>query len=359
MSQDIEDLGWGFLRHMQWPGGAQDQVEIEPVKSSKSAHKKSMGVAVAVALSLTVGAVGLYLWKRDRVEPEPVAESEEVEYVEYEYPPHAPAPAPIEVFEPMRTRPAPAVGRRPLTEGVPLPFAHDEFEKIMKMARTMVAFSRDPQGQLVLTWAWTWKGTPYPLSDHPDDHPSVRQAKKIVATAVELARAERAAQAEREGELDEDELDEDEDDEHDEHDEQLTAESVEELTCELPRPGYFFCAREGDELLGDAGLVTGALLVEAMSVGFDAGWDRETTEAHASELAADTGARAAYAELIRESEWNAGQVEELAEGTLLWLPPLEPLTLGEGNRRPRIDVDARPWPDGSSRLEPPPQLRLS
>jgi hypothetical protein len=336
MSDDIEDLGWGFLRRMREPREFWTPPE-EKFELSRPTQRKTGLTALAVTLGLAVGAFALYQWKRDKVATAQVSE--------------APAAEPHEYVQA-----TPVFGRRPLTEPMSLPRDQGDFERLMQTARVMVALTRKPDHQLALTWAWTWSDTPYPGTSHPEDHPSVGEAKAIVAAAVEAARAERAAQdqpgepvAARSVEIQEPAAEAD-------REPGLEAESIEELTCEVPRPGYFFRVRAGDGLLGDAGIATGALLVEAMAIGFDKGWEREVIEERAAKLAAMAHARATYAELIRKSSWNSGRVEQLAEGTMLWLPPLEQLRLGERKRRTRVALDARPWPDGSSRLEPPPQL---
>jgi hypothetical protein len=339
MTDDIEDLGWGFLRRMREPREFWEPPE-EQLGLSRPTPRKAGLTALAVTLGLAVGAFALYQWKRDKV-----ATAQEAD---------APAAEPHEYVET-----TPVFGRRPLMEPMSLPRDQADFEQLLQTARAMVALTRKPDQQLALTWAWTWSETPYPETSHPEDHPSVGEAKALVAAAVEAARAERATQAQpgetgaatsRPAEAQATAVEAN-------VELGLEAESIEEFTCEVPRPGYFFRVRAGDTLLGDAGIATGALLVEAMAIGFDEGWERELIEERAAKLAAKAHARAAYAELIRKSSWNAGRVERLTERTLLWLPPLEQLRLGERNRRIRIPLDARPWPDGSSRLEPPPQLR--
>ena len=62
-----------------------------------------------------------------------------------------------------------------------------------------------------------------------------------------------------------------------------------------------------------------------------------------------------YKGLLQQSKWNAGRLYPLRAGTVLWLPPITtPAVRGRG-REPKIAFDPSPWPDGSSRMEPPPQ----
>jgi hypothetical protein len=344
MSDEINYYGWDFLGRDIWPLG-KPQEEAADLAVTRSSSRKSAMTALAVTLGITVGAFALHWWRRDRVETEQEIDapaSEPYGYAETE---------PVE-YEPESPRPLHA-------KAVWLPRDGADFEKIVKGARVAVVWIRDPETQLRTLLDCYWRGLSLPTTPEPHDHPSVAQAVALARMALDTARAEYVAERQRaeaqpdpppECASDPEELEEPDDDLEE-------LDDPEELTCEVPRPGHFFRTRDGDQLLGDGGIATGALLVEAMITGCDRGWDRHTVETHAADLAANPQARATYAALIRQSEWNATRLEPLVEDTLLWLPPLKPLPLGDPNQQLHIAVDPLPWSDGSPRLEPPPQLR--
>ena len=318
------------------------RMPMAPLPSKKTKlpspwRRGAMG-ALAVTLGLAAGALALYWWRRKK--------QREAEVVPRK----------------------PATGRAPRTTALWVPQTREEVDDLLETARVFVKMSRDLDTSRRLVWAWHWRGMPYPAKEHPGDHPSWQQAKQLVLAVVDNAWIEPEAQRRREAVWSQPGTPEAA---HGSEAEAATetlvvsfpskaseatvetagakpapqaqaaesqepvaeadaepgidAESIEELTSEIPRPGYFFRVRAGDELLGDAGIATGALLVEAMAVGFEKGWERELIEERATKLAAKAHARAAYAKLIRESSWNVGRVEQLPEGTLLWLPPLEQL----------------------------------
>ena len=66
-----------------------------------------------------------------------------------------------------------------------------------------------------------------------------------------------------------------------------------------------------------------------------------------------------YKGLLVQSKWNAGQLYPLREGSLLWLPPINTPAVRDRGRRPQVSFDSQPWPNGSSRLEPPSRVRAS
>jgi hypothetical protein len=130
-----------------------------------------------------------------------------------------------------------------------------------------------------------------------------------------------------------------------------------EMTSEVPTPGYFYRVRAEDELLGEAGIAARAVHTAALAAAQARGWPTNKVEARARKFASKPRIQKAYAELVAESDWNAGRVEPLVEGTLLWLPPLRQFSLMDRSRQREIHVETRPWPDGSSKLAPPPWLR--
>ena len=125
------------------------------------------------------------------------------------------------------------------------------------------------------------------------------------------------------------------------------------LTRDLPTPGYFYVACDGDELLGDDGLAATALRSAVIEAAECKRWPADKIEARAAKLAGKVAARTLYADLIRQSKWNVERTDPLRAGTLLWLPPLRRSGLLDRPRLRRVALDPSPWPDGSRKLEPP------
>jgi hypothetical protein len=126
---------------------------------------------------------------------------------------------------------------------------------------------------------------------------------------------------------------------------------------DAPTPGCFYRVHLGDDLLGGDGIAARALCEAAIDAGHRKGWSLAKAEDRASKLASNPEAQATYAELIHRSTWNTGCTDTLTEGALLWLPPIRRTRLVDRTHARRIVLDPRTWPDGSSKLDPPPQHR--
>ena len=101
-------------------------------------------------------------------------------------------------------------------------------------------------------------------------------------------------------------------------------------------------------------LAVQAVLCPALETMQRKGWTKDKAIAQVGKLAENTELLASYVDLLVSSRWNAQRVANLEIGTLVWLPPIRAVALLTRKREPEIKLDARAWPDGSSRLEPPP-----
>ena len=311
--------------------------------------------AVAVTLGLAAGAFALYWWRRTKqreADAQPKAQTS------------------LE---------------QPATAVVWLPRTPDEYDDLLVTARAFVNMTPDVDQLQRLVWAWHWR-QPYPRAHDPGNHSSVGQAIVLLRAIVETVWAERsAAQAQPPRSA------------VDAQPEPAPAPEVfptrapepetastpmpepeaiptpmpkpepappppsepglSTLVCEAPTAGYFYRVREGDELVGDEGIAARALYMAALEAAVRKGWQPNRAQTRARKFAGKARAQAAYVEVIGRSEWNAGALETLAEGALLWLPPLRSFSLLDRSRQRQVAVDTHPWPDGSSKLEPPPELR--
>lgn len=279
--------------------------------AAQPASRRSAIAAVAVTLGLGLGAFALYQWRRNQ--------QEQIE------------------------APPPALAHPTVSAPVWVPQTLEELEDLRLTARAFVHMTSNLDHQRRLIWAWHWRGTPYPETQQAGDHPTHWHAAEIVRALVDAARSEpppptpeRAPEMARSI---------------------PTTPELTAFTSETPAPGSFYRVRASDELLGEDGIVSRVLYEAAIAVATRKGWPADKAEGRARKVAAKRDAQEAYLELLGQSEWNTGQLEPLWEGTLLWLPPLRRMSLLDRSRSRRICVEPRAWPDGSSKLEPPPRLR--
>jgi hypothetical protein len=104
---------------------------------------------------------------------------------------------------------------------------------------------------------------------------------------------------------------------------------------------------EGDELLRDDGLTATALRSAAIEAAESKRW-----LASGQRGSPARSRRTLYADLSRQSKWNAERTDPLRADTLLWLPPLRRLGRLDRPRLSRVALDPTPRPAGSSKLAP-------
>ncbi|KIG17942.1 hypothetical protein DB30_02157 [Enhygromyxa salina] len=271
-------------------------------------------------VGLGVGAFALYRWRAGKLDQE-----------------EAPAPA-------LTEEPASPI-QEPVSRGVWLPQTPEEFDDLRLTVRAFVRLAPNIEDHRRLVWLWHWRGTPYPTVDQPGEHPSHWQLAEIIRGLVDEARAEARPAATMPASAPKVAT------------ERAMSPDLTAFTCDIPTPGYFYRVRAADELVGEAGIVSSVLHEAALDAAARKGWPTHKAEARARKLAANLEAQAAYREMLSRGEWNAGQLEPLSEGALLWLPPVRRMSLMDRSRSRRVCVEPRAWPDGSSKLEPPPQLR--
>jgi hypothetical protein len=297
-------------------------------KKLRSPSRRAAMGALAVTVGLTAGAFALYWWrcKKQREAETPCK---------------------------------PSAGRAPRTTVLWVPQTREGVEDLLKTARVFVKMTNNLDATRRLVWAWHWRSVPYPVTEHPGDHPSLRQAKELVRTVVDAAWAEppapRATAAPQEAALATETV--------------VSSPAVEsrtpvsgkpslaDMTSEVPTPGYFYRVRAEDKLRGEDGVAARAVHAAALVAARAKGWLPSKAEARARRFAGKARIHEAYAEIIAESEWSARCVEPLVEGALLWLPPLRQFSLMDRSRQRPFSLETRPWPDGSSKLAPPPWLR--
>jgi len=310
-----------------WPLPKMVSLRSSPEYLAQERRHRQQMTLTCVGMGLMVGAAMLYWWFNVR---DPNAPLEP----EYE------GLGPIEsvasarpTAQPVRT----SDGREPITEALALPSTPEELAGLRKLAMRFVEMDEDEHGQERLLWKWVW-GVRFPRELLDEDHPSVGEALSLGRALLEVAREDVAA-----AEADEPPVVADDD------------AQLEAYTCKTPTPGYFYRVREGEELLGEVGLAARALRAAVLELGQAQGLAPRKAEAKARRLAATHKAQEAYAKLVCESSWNAGGV---TAGALLWLPPLRRSALLDRSRKRRVAVELQPWPDGKSKLEPPPSFRV-
>lgn len=301
-----------------------------------SPRRGALGAAV-ISIGVTLGALALVWWRRrhERL----AGEREVTEHVSGTL---------LAASPPARLVP------------IDLPQTTEAFEKLLDVARTWLKLV--PQFEdhelAVLVWSPIWPGVPYPGQPRAGDHPSIGQAVEMVLRAITVARAEvRDRDTDTHAKVDTRDRDTPlivraRPRQTASAPSSVPPSSLLALTRESPTPGYFYEVRDGDELLGDDGLAAIALRSAVIEAATDKRWPADKIEARAAKLAGKAEARTLYADLIRQSKWNAERTDPLRAGSLLWLPPLRRLGLLDRSRLRQVALDPSPWPDGSSKLEP-------
>jgi hypothetical protein len=242
--------------------------------------------------------------------------------------------------------PAPALVSTPAPEPLWMPSTRSEINQLLETARTWLTLSpqADDHDVARMVWISHWRGIPFPRDSQVADRHALADVVELVDRVVVAARAEQSKPAVANPPTPP-------------HTEEPDAADSVVPIRDTPTPGSFYRIRPGDELLGAEGIVAKALCEAAIDAGRRKGWSLAKAEGRASKLASKPEARATYADLIHRSAWNTGSADTLTEGALLWLPPVWRARLVDRTRGRQIVLDPRPWPDGSSRQEPPPQLR--
>ncbi len=235
-----------------------------------------------------------------------------------------------------------------------LPRTGAELDQLAQTTRTwmnLVPHADDLELARVV-WGFHWRGVPFPQPSLDVECPAALELLERVIAAVraedaELARSPTRAKAQAEDA---------------EPPSDTRAEPTEPIAStpaasirDTPTPGCFYRVRHDDDMLGAAGIAARALSEATKQAARRKGWSDERADARAKRLASKLSAQTAYAELIQRCEHNLLDGHDpLVEGEPLWLPPLRTSGLLNRDRRRPVVLDARPWPDGSSRLEPPP-----
>lgn len=347
------------------------QEKQEDAAAPRSSAREVLG-PLAIGAGVIIGLIGLFRWqaKQNQADTEP-----QVVHVE--------APAEPQVR----------------SVAIRVPKTRAEFEPLLASARKWMPFmwNHSDDEIAVMVWADCWKGVVYPGQPRPDDHPSVTQVHGLIRCALAVARqeveAERAARGEvvfedaprAEAVLDESgnpEIDDAPTFAPGELDFGLDAtfaaapiesaaptvevnppvgevetHSIARMTHERPTPGYFY--RVDDETVegGVEGLATLAVLSGLLEAAHAKGWSAERTMKRAEQVTEAPNCVIDYEGLIRGSGWNGQQLEPLLPGAAVWLPPIERRGLLNRRQPPTVKLDPRPWADGSSRIEPPPEIR--
>lgn len=275
--------------------------------------------AVAIAIGLVLGGLAFAFWRKKRLEKRDEA---------------VPAPA--------WSAPVPVSAPAPTPQPLWLPRTAAEIEQLAETTRTWMRLvpHADDHELARVVWGFHWRGVPFPQPSHDAECPPALALLERIIAAV---RADDAESASDTG------ADADEPTRDPRADEPL-APTSEASVRDTPTPGSFYRVRHDDELLGAAGIAARAVGEATKNAARRRGWSAERADARATRLASKPSVQAAYAELIQRSEYNRDGVE----GERLWLPPLRTSGLLDRDRRRPVVLDARPWPDGSSRLEPPP-----
>jgi hypothetical protein len=195
-----------------------------------------------------------------------------------------------------------------------------------------------------MVWAAYWQHVPFPRLGSVASRPGVGEALDLVFGVIAAARAEPSRAVASEPTT------------RDKPTKQ--PDTTVAPVCDSPTPGSFYRVRRGDDLLGDTGIAARALCEAVLDAGRRRGQAIGKARGRAQRFARDARAQATYADLIQRGMWNSRHGPQLVEGALLWLPPLHRVQLLDRSRTRRVSLDPHPWPDGSSKLEPP-MLRKS
>lgn len=293
-------------------------------ENPRRGSRAQAAAAAAIAIGLVLGGLAWAWWRRRQAAvasvPAPVAHAT--------IPVAEPAPAPARVWVPQT------------------------WAEIQRMLRGVGAWIRlaphTDDHQLAQTiWAAFWGDAPFPRLGSDDPRPGVGEALDVVFEVIAMARAEYNSQSVSAEPVPTSE----------EPTEQL--DTADASVCDSPTPGSFYRVQRGDDLLGDGGIAARALCTAVLDAAQRRGRAPEKAQGRAERLASDPRAQATYADLIQRGAWNGQHGDELVEGALLWLPPLHRVRLLDRSRQRRVSADPEPWPDGSSKLEPPPMVRES
>jgi hypothetical protein len=275
-------------------------------------------IAAAVAMGLALGGLAWALWRgrdRDRVSRSPAPA---IAHMPAPVPAPAPAPAPEPLWMPTRA----------------------EIDRMVQGIRgyTRLAPHTDDDALAQMVWAAYWQHVPFPRLGSVAS-PGVGEALDLVFGVIAAARAELSRTVASEP-MTRDEPTERPD---------TTAAPVRDS----PTPGSLYRVRPGDTLLGDAGIAARAVCAAVLDAARRRGQAIGKARGRAHRFASEARAQATYADLIQRGMWNTQHGPQLVEGALLWLPPLDRVRLLDRSRTRRVSLDPHPWPDGSSKLEPP------
>lgn len=227
--------------------------------------------------------------------------------------------------------------REPITEALALPATPEDYARLRKIAEDVVRIDGG-DAQMWFLWCRLWP-VRYPGDPVAGDHPSVARAMELTWGLVR----ERQAQAKPEPQTP-----------APEPSTLAQATAPTEPVCETPRPGHFYRVRAGEVLLGEEGIVAQALREAVLDAARERGLSLSRARLRARRLAAKQSTQRAYAAMISTCQWNRRRAAQRVPGAVLWLPPLSRASLLERKQGRRVVLEQRPWPDGVSKLEPPP-----